>query len=122
MTFFIIMNMVTFTVTAIFCFLFIKILKKKNDLERRHYKLLCITGIPSYILGSGVIVFAEYGDDSWGTVVIISAMLCFITLSQAFSVRWRQMSSREYTIMVLWGQAAFSLVILGLSGVEQLFS
>jgi len=115
MTFFIIMNMVTFTVTAIFCFLFIKILKKKNDLERRHYKLLCITGIPSYILGSGVIVFAEYGDDSWGTVVIISAMLCFITLSQAFSVRWRQ-------IMVLWGQAAFSLVILGLSGVEQLFS
>jgi len=114
------MNIMLHTAAAIVCFGVIWTHVRDRSLDRRHYRLLCITGIPSFIIGLTVIILTKQTDDILTGAVTILAWICFMMLSYGFFMRARNVSSREFTIMVLWGQAVYPTVILALPEVTRL--
>jgi hypothetical protein len=114
------MNIALFTAAGIICFGIIWTFIQDRSLEVRHFKLLRITGIPAYVVGLTSLLVTKQVDSIVAGAVIVLAWLCFVALSGAFFMRVQQMSSREYTLIVLCGQAVFPVVIVALPGVKVL--
>lgn len=115
------MNMMLFTAAAAICFGIIWTFAQDKTLEHQHYKLLCITGVPTLVIGMSTVIYIGTENILVG-VVITLAWVCFVLLSGMLFMKIRQFNSKEYTIMVLWGQIVFPVVLLALPEVVKIVS
>jgi len=115
------MNILLFTAAAALCFGIIWTFSRDRNLGAGHYKLLCITGVPAYVIGLSTVIYIGTEDILTG-IIIILAWICFVIMSGVLFMRIRQFSSREYTIMVLWGQSVFPVVLLALPEVVKILT
>jgi len=106
------MNILSFTAAAALCFGIIYSFTNSKELSPKYFKLLCVIGAPAYVVGISTIIGTGNTDSVLILTIIIIAFACYLALSFAFFMRTRNLSSREYTLMVLWGQAAFPVVVL----------
>ena len=66
------------------------------------------------MLGLGSIIITGATESVIAITVVAIAMGCYIVLSWIFFMRLRNLTSREFIINVLWGQAAFLVVIFAI--------
>lgn len=96
---------------------------RQNKVSLRHFRILTVSGIASYILQ--VAIHTQfYGTPDyqlWEILVTILAFVCFLEVTSERFITQCKYSQRDLFQTLLWGQAVFPLTLLAVPGFTAIF-
>lgn len=115
-------NAIAITLSALICFFCIRLLKQKNRISSRSFKMLVTVGPFSWAAQMGLLALMANADHLVITIATALAIICFWMVMLA--VRDERISGSAAAQAILWGELVFPLVLVSLlpSGAWTLFS
>lgn len=110
------------TIIGVVCFFCIQVLKQKNRLSSRSFKVLVTVGPFSWAAQMGLLALMANADHLVITIATALAIICFWMVMLA--VRDERISGSAAAQAILWGELVFPLVLVSLlpNGAWTLFS